>query len=454
MPIRTHAFVLLLLSLLVAGPARSQPQYEATVMPESHQVIRGWGIFAGATRAGHTFNIVENEWARHALYRDLGITLARVEVYPEYYAGPGELDTRHLDTTLVQQVRQLVDHGVPKYISSVWSPPAEFKICPTTKGRCEDGSENRLREDAEDDYVAYITQVFEYIRDQQLPVPYAHSIQNELSYAASWDATVYTPEQWRRVIRKTRDSFDRNGLEQVGLIGPESGSYRGTLNHMGGPGFPLLDTDPQLRRDLAGAATHGYDDEGSAPEFSPAMRMSMLNALAHNKETWMTEWSLPEGETPLELAINASRRLGREIVYIPMQNWVWWLGWRSKFSREELIINREKQPLYYIFQRLWHHAPPGSIVRHLRTTDPDLVAYGPAAVDMVGFETTSGTTVLLINPTEEARRLRVDGLTGAQGSVYRTTDTENMDHQGTWPLENGALTVDLPSKSVVVLVSI
>ena len=451
--------VLILFILIRCVGLTAQPVYEARVIEEPQQTIRGWGIFAGKLTPG-TFNILDKPEIRMMLYGDLGINTCRIQLLPEFYQEEtGAINTELIDSTLVLQINQITPYYLDtNYITSIWSPPAAFKKCPTLKGKCPDGSPNTLPEQSEDVYVRFITETLMYLRHQGIPLPKFHSIQNELDYAPDWEGCAIPPEQWRRLLRKFRAAFNANGLHQVGLMGPETASYEGAIRYMGGRKFSALD-DSELDRQLSAFTTHGYGSgswNSAEGNNATILRNGVMKAANAGLSTWMSEWSLAEGNTPMQMSINAMRRLGREMVYIPFENWIWWLGWRNKYDREALIFGdeMEKTPLFYALKVLWNHVRPGYVVKHMITDDPDLIAFDPQHVDLVAWDGKDHLVVLVVNHTTHEKRFNFQNLTGDKADVYYIDELSEGEKSMEVPIQNGvADLVPIPGETICLLIT-
>jgi O-glycosyl hydrolase len=218
----------LLVSILLWGTfscshkGRSGSSPTLTVMPAAYQRVKGWGVFPGYMNRSWSAYMIDKPQIQDIVYGEMGMTVARMKIIPQFYRD-GTLDTALIDKTFIAQLQNLKDRGITRYITVVWSPPVDFKKCKTISGICPDGSENRLEENHEEAYVRFITQLLNYIEYRWGSLPEYHSIQNETGYAPRWDGCRYTVAQWRRVILKLRESFDTHGLDDLAIMGPESG---------------------------------------------------------------------------------------------------------------------------------------------------------------------------------------------------------------------------------------
>ena len=430
----------------------SAATYAATVDDTDRQDVGGWGTFAGSTN-GSGFDITTDSTARQLVYDDLGITTARIKLRPQYFDDSSwSLATGIIDDNFLLQLDQLNNYNVDEYVMSCWSPPPAFKTCDTIDGTCSDGSDNHLHEDYEGNFVTFYVDVLEYAQDQGYSLPRNVSVQNELDSAVDWDGCVYSESQYKKVLGHLRDELDNRGVSGIDIIGPEAADYKDTLGYLGGDGFPDLDNEPNFRDDLAGITLHGYNGSKSEGDYVTKVRNGMDNARSYGLETWITEWSLPDGTSDLDWSINALQRFCREMVYVGIENWVWWAGYYDERDNEALVYgsNYTKTPMYHAFRRIFNNVPVGSTVRKFNSDDPDLSDYGRDDTDMVAFRTGSGTVAVFVNHTDTDRDMELYSMTGSNASVYRCDGSAGGSEVNSFSLSTGS-TVYLPANSITVV---
>lgn len=300
------------------------------------------------------------------LLKDSGITLIRVDLQPRLYDDTnddGSLRPSALGD-LARQIGVARDNGVPNYIALVWSAPVAMKDPPQLEGEVEkDGVkvQSHLRADREGDYVAYLVNVLSAIKAKGLPLPVGLSIQNELTSATKWDGTVWTPEQYRRVIVQMRAALDAAEMQSVVTQGPEAATYPDSEQFLGA-NYALLKTDGKLDKAVDALIAHSYDQWGYGDDLGKIKAYARA-ARASGKDVWMTEWSIPGGGSQIDWTLGTMRHLARDLVVVPNNYWFWWRGWVNddKAGPEDLVYG-QKTPVatkqFIALSKLWNQVTP------------------------------------------------------------------------------------------------
>lgn len=448
----------------VAPSAAAATAHTATVLPETHQLIKGWGCFAARMYYYPNLVPVLPETLADAMFHDLGMNVLRTQIHPGCYdldKDDGSLRTEFLDRTVTDLVQQAAEYGVDQWIVSVWTPPLTMKNYPTHNGRytppgASDWEFTRLRVDAEDDYVRYLCDVLLHLESMGISLPVGISLQNEPLGGHTWHACGYEADQYQRITKMLRQGLDDVGLETVLIMGPEGARMEHCWDRLGGVSLPDLASDAELHDAIGAIAHHSYDqrfdDRHSLwPEYSAA-------AAATGKDLWMTEWSRGQGSTPIARTVYAARHLARDLVTIRNNYWVWWQGFNISTSNQgqHLIYGTYEEPVYgkeyFLLRALWNSAPAEvSMVKSMTTDDPDLVTADSPRVDLLALESADAMTVLVANPHPEPHPLHLTGLAGKDYTLQRSSDTEDMDQVDAGAVVDGTVTVDVPPESVVLL---
>jgi O-glycosyl hydrolase len=443
-----------------ASPQSNAPLHEeestcnVTLSGDVQQRITGWGCFPGWVAWGE--RIATDKSLQDAIYRNLGITVARVPIMPDYGNRDGSLNTEAIDKSLVRQLETMRDYSIRKWIVTTWSPPLFMKVFDTSKGNLN-GQPNHLKVEFEDAFASYYAKVLAYIRDtKSLAMPLYATIQNEPDYAADWDGCVYPPEQWRRVTIKLRKALDDMNLKSVKIHGTDHNHY--TLKKFLGPGLSNLTSDPELLKALDGIAFHSYSEgkeSGGAAAVEARDLILKFKQLKRGSEIWETEFSTTVSEDLNDSSIRHLRSMMRDIGYLQANSYLYWLGSSDteKYRGEELICNGTRTKLYFVFQKLWNCVTPGSfcVKTFAGNDDPDLKSHGPDPMDMLAFVSKDKTVVLFTNPFPKAKKLALKGLAGTRVALYRTSDNEDMAPIGSQSIDNGESIVSLPGRSILFL---
>jgi O-glycosyl hydrolase len=438
-----------------SAAAANTPTYSATLSGTVQQPITGWGCFPGFIDWGA--KIISDKALQDAIYRDLGMTVVRVKIYPTYGNPDGSLNTAAIDRGLARQIETMREYGLTKWFITTWSPPKFMKTIDNDKGKVN-GEANHLKPDCEDAFAKYYAQVLVYLRDvKKLGTPVYATIQNEPDYAAPWDGCQYEPAQWRRVTKKLRKALDDANLKEVKIHGTDHN--HNTISKYFGKDLSDLTTDPELLKAVDGIAFHSYDEGtesgGALATEARELIRKFKSELKKGDQIWETEFSTVKSEDLTLSAIHHLQSMMRDIGYLEANCYVYWMGSHDspRFAGQELVSNGKKTKLYYVFQKLWHSVVPGGfrVKTFAGADDPDLVSSGPNPTDMLAFVSDAKTVVLLTNPTAAARNLRLKGLAGTQISLWRTTSSEDMAAVGSQPIVNGESTVALPGQSILIL---
>jgi len=442
-------------------PGLNVPAYNATLSSDVKQPITGWGCFPGFIDWGAS--IRTDKKLQDAIYRDLGMTVGRVKIYPNYCNPDGSLNTSAIDTNLALQIRTMLDYGIKEWIVTTWSPPVFMKTFETEKGNMN-GEPNRLKPEFEDAFVKFYARVIAYLRDvKNLGTPVYATIQNEPYSPATWDGCKYDSDQWQRVTKKLRVALNNENLNSVKIHGPDHNHFMVTYY------LSALWSDPELLEAIDGIAFHSYCEKneacggeiesgGTTAVDARDLILRFKNELKKGNEIWQTENCTVMPEDLTVSAIRHLRKMMRDIGYLEANCYIYWLGAsdRKNFAGEELIFNGTKgttTKLYYVFRKLWNIVTPGSFF--VRTfsfdDDPALSSFGPDPMDMLGFSSENKTVVLLTNPTDEARNITIKGLAGSKMSAFRTSATEDMADAGSQVIIGGTSTVYLPEHSVILM---
>ncbi|MBO7744860.1 hypothetical protein I8J29_11680 [Paenibacillus sp. MWE-103] len=448
-----------------AATAAAAASYDVDISGDDQQTVKGWGVFPSWNRADWNRDFTDKTGAQEALFEDLGATLFRVMIPAVAGDGDGNL----IDAKM-QEIYDLIQtgetRGMHDYIVSVWSPPVGMKTLPTVNGWT--GSEHvRLKPEKEEAYADYLVNAIRWLADKGASVPKALSFQNEpLSQIVSewcyWGGDNGT--QYKRVAKLLRAKLDEAGLTDVRILGPEGAAYHENELLLG-ENFSSLAADPELNRAIGGLASHSYFAKGFDND---AVYRGFRDALdrAPDKDLWQTEYStLVSGASEMDMAINAAERLAGDMALIEDNYWFWWLGWangRHPTDVGEVLLDGDgytvtKSKAFYVLSNLFNRVPVGSKVRRV-SADPasGLTTTDAVWMDAVAFVNGGQTVALLVNPTNEAKTVNVNGLTGATANAYQLTGSvpkgQDMTLAASRNVVGGtAAGIALPARSVTVV---
>ncbi|MGH8021297.1 MAG: hypothetical protein ACREIA_24055, partial [Opitutaceae bacterium] len=127
-------------------------------------------------------------------------------------------------------------------IGSVWSPPGWMKENGSrtgTRAGClldpkrDYDDDNRLRPDRYRHFAKWIVEWARYMESQGTPF-FAISLQNELMFTQWFESTLYSPDEYARVVQVTGEMFESEGVRKPLFFGPEDmtqAAYADAVRH-------------------------------------------------------------------------------------------------------------------------------------------------------------------------------------------------------------------------------
>ena len=446
----------LLLWNCIAMKASAQT-YNASVSTKGMQTVKGWGCNSYFATSSVPPEIIQD------FYTELGMTIDRI--YLDHNDGSdaaGNVNVAAMNEVCAK-IKALESHGL-RYMLCSWSPNISMKK-PSIIGSAD------LRVGSEDAFTTYFVNICNFIKSKNLPLPLAISVQNEPTTTASYDSMHFIHEgrydysQYSRVVEQLRSKLDKNGFQNVKLLGPEDGAYDTgknwgcSMTFFGGNGFPAFRTDSALKSAIWGCSSHSYNWGGGVIP----LEQWAASCEKWHKDKWMTEYSYIENgekDTPLiDIAVMATRRLCSDMACVRNNYWFWWDGYAPYIARNEVLVSDAspytKYPLFYVLQKIFRNAVPGSVCHRVISNDPHLTTDDAIWMDAAAFVNRHGTTVVLVNPDRKtAATLDLSGLTGSKATIYQTTSEENMQQAATVSLVHKAIaSLTLPPWSVTVVVT-
>lgn len=442
---------------LFGGSVSSAQTYTASVSPSGMQTVKGWGCNSYFATSSVPPEIVQD------FYSELGMTIDRI--YLDHNDGSDAAGNVNISAMndVCTKIQALQAHGL-RYILCSWSPNIGMKK-PSIIGSAD------LRVGSEDAFTNYFVNICNFIKSKGLPLPIAISVQNEPTTTADYDSMHFIHEsqfnysQYYRVVEQLRSKLDEEGFQSVKLLGPEDGAYDTgkpwgcSMAFFGGNGFPAFRSYPALRSAIWGCSSHSYNWGGSAIP----LEQWAASCEKWHKDKWMTEYSYIENgekDTPLiDIAVMATRRLCSDMACVRNNYWFWWDGYVPNIARNEVLVSGDssytKYPLFYVLQKIFRNATPGSVCHRVTSNDPLLTTKDAIWMDSVAFVNKHGSTVVLVNPDRNSStKLDLSGLTGTKAEIYQTASGENMQLVDTESPAHGTISsLTLPPWSVTVVVT-
>lgn len=389
-----------------------------------YQTIKGFGFFGPANVWWSGGPFYTDAWGT-AVLDDLGITMWR----NEYYSEEGSQDSDWAEQRpMVQSLKQKADAlGVDlKFIYSVWTPPSQWKSNHSLKNG------GTLLPQYYDEFGEWLVDGIDNYANLGIDF-YAVSPQNEPAFEEYYNSCVYTPEQYRDMI-KVVGPIIHAAYPNVKIFGAED-----MLSRWVHPESFLSRLVPDLdaRAQMGALAVHGYNDGVTPTPASQAVQLwsgAAKNCASIGYDLWMTETS--GYDSNWDGAMNLAEMMHAALRFGKIAAWVHWYG--TNF----LEANTNKNKKYYAAKHIYRYVRPGAVmvdVTDVSTEGVLVTAYAHAANRTM--------TVVAVNSNSSSANLTITG-TGlpSEYTVYRSTSSVNCASQGT-----SGNTISLPASSITTL---
>ncbi|MEU8021248.1 cellulose binding domain-containing protein [Micromonospora haikouensis] len=398
-------------TLLGATGASAAP---ATInVSAQRQTIKGYGAMAHAAWIGD-LTASQRETAFGTGEGRLGFSILRIPV------GESSADFgRDLATA-----KRAVELGVTVF-ASPWNPPASM-IETFTRG--SQTNAKRLRYSSYAAYAQHLNDFTTYMRNNGVPL-YSISVQNEPDYAHDW--TWWTTTEMVKFLKENAGSISTR------VMAPESFQYVKSMSD------PILNDAAALANvDIIGAHLYGT----SYSNFP----YPLFKQKGAGKELWMTEVYYPNsnansGDAWPE-ALDVGEHIHRAMVDAEFQAYVWW------------YLRRSYGPMREDGQISKRGAMMAHFARFVRPGYTRIDATANPASNVYVSAYRGGDTVVIVavnkNTSSVSQQFTLSGAT-ASGSVsnWLTDASRTVAPQNALTMSNGSLTVTLPARSIMTLVT-
>ena len=482
-------------SFIVSAPSAS---YSVTVENTARQTIDGWGLCPFTV---NTVDYCDWEELEDLVMNDLGINITRYMVFPESFDEDGN-PTADFDNNLAT-IAYCERNGIEKYILT-WLGPERDDVW--TEKNVANYYENngwvqmnrRLKRSKEEPYIDAIINQLNVIRDNNLPLPYAISIQNEPMGAK---VGFVRPAQYERLVKMLDRKLAENGMDSIKILAFEPVSYQTMYGLAGDSGvkagtsylfdFSEFTNAPDFKDAVDVVGVHTYD----APTESDVSQQFAYNydtlASSYGKIKWMTEFSLcgaaKKAHTDPSLGLDYDiEALFREITGL-LGDVIWagnsaWLHHLSYYANDNItkdgycyeVTDDPEKPftngmiygvqnsrvlktgnVYAALKEIFNNAPKGSIVKRATTNWSSLNnSYGVLA-DLGVFENGNSTVVVLVNQSTEDAYITLNNIKGTTAEVNTlTSGSFECKQLSTLDVAGGTVNgVFIPGKSVNIIIS-
>lgn len=338
-----------------------------------------------------------------------------------------------------------------RVIGTVWSAPPWMK----TNNSIINGG--RVKDEYFQHFAKYLhewTKMMEI--DFGVPI-YAISLQNELHFAQIFESGVYTPAQYRDLLKVVGAYFKSQNSSTL-IFGPEDMTK--SLDRTFGFIKTVMD-DPDARDHLDVFATHGYVD-GVISSGSVGELAAMWNKIkGYNRPYWITETSadspvwednvfLDSSGNPKPGALTGTGgKLHNALVYGNVSAFLFWQFTESRLNQHGFMGMQTPGKAFYVAKHYYKHIRPGAVridAAHDNKKNVDASAYihdenGDLVIVLLNRNFDQAETTVTLNHT-----------TSAEFKVWRSTATEEYLAQPDITTSTGSLTISIPPRSIVTLV--
>ncbi len=342
-----------------------------------HQTMEGWG-------ASSNFNeetvgaLASNERAAifDLVFKDLAANILCIRLYSTFQTSKGG----PYNWADMATQRLIANEALARgQIRTIWlkisSPPGWMK----DNGTAENGG--HLTSAHYQDYADYLSYYIRHMKsDYTIPIN-AVSIFNEPGFAATYESSETTPQEYHDILKIVRTTFDRDGLNQVQLIGPEVGSIGQCQSY-----FTTLLSDTATSSILSHITTHQYGDQLLLYGTGPGDQWDWLKTLAagKSKSVWESEMYVggPNMATSdIDEALRMALLIWNAVTKGDVTAWHYWhYIWpdESKANKAQGLIALPRTggysvlPRYYAFKHWSNHVPCGSKRIEATSDNPDV----------------------------------------------------------------------------------
>jgi O-glycosyl hydrolase len=418
---------------------------------------------------GRIFPVYADPEYQKMIVNDLGLSMIRFEIACDLKQVEKPEEISYKDFVIKKGATACIEFIAAlkklnpdiKVTPSVWSPPAWMK----SNGNIAWGG--KLKREYYPHFAWYLVEWVKFVKEKYGFDIYALSPQNELEFVEPYGSCVYSPEEYRDVVKIVGETFKKAGLN-VKLFGPEDMTKFGkrTTRYI-----DIIEKDPAVEPFLNIHATHGYSD---GIELTGSMKESSVFRdliKEYKKPYWQTEtgpgapderWNDggPDGVTVRETKEGADlekgvlgslcARLHYSLVYGHAAGWLWWQITGSSPSVHEVMTLNQKGKKYYAFKQFCRFIRPGAV----------RIAAGPDGgeenvwVSAYQHEKDKTVTVVLLNRSNDNNETTINIKNSIPVKIfdsYRTSETEDCIKTEGIPVKNGKLLFTLPPRSITTL---
>lgn len=409
----------------------------------NYQIMDGFGAFNTLS----FWKDISYEYKIDTLVNDLGLSIMRFELGPSFKESIDSqynIDGRVFGGPTIRNnfndAKALFQHGVKKFVATVWSPPAWMKTLNSKGQGPTTNYGGSLREDKYNDFADYCVAYCKAFEQETGIELYALGIQNEPEFAQPFNSCKYTPDQMKEVIKVVGKKFKSERLTTK-IYSPEALPQQGhVLNFLN-----AVKNDIEADSNTEIFAIHNYDKDGMNVGSAGANEWKKFSSVALSgpfpKKLWMTETSGHHNNW--EGAMLLAANIYNAINYGNLNAWIWWAICDKKSSEVyALIIDGIPTSRYYVSKHFYRFIRPGATRIKVSSNKQDVLA--------LAFKNSGEYKLVsvLINKGSADCMVKNPVIKGMTPQYYLTTSDINCQKQQI----TDAQRIIMPAKSLLTIV--
>ncbi len=468
-----------LLALSVTGAIHAQTKTVIINKTKKFQKIDGFGSYGLNEVAWGSAPYYDANFVK-TMVDDMGLTISRAEGYPMEATNdnndplvadmtkfkPSPFNQAYY--TFAKEAQALANSkgDTIKFFYSVWSPPAWMKYVNSEFGT--DGTWNRLiakdftpddwmtfdptrkpaanPDDYKDEFAEHCWVHSKLFKEKTGFELYAFSLQNELAFAQTYNSCVYSPNQYRELLKVAGNRFRNVEKSKIKFLMHEDigdlGRYRQFMDAV------TKDAEAIKYQDIA--ACHAYNATGTLAGSTSASTWDGMYRVSNAKKPtpfWQTEtsgyglgWT---GGMSLAKAIYVGLKFGK------VSAWVWWqTGEKDSGDSEYALIRANvKSKKYFTMKHFARYIRPNAVgVEATCAEDVDIL---PLAFQ---HDTKKTLTVVLINQSNAEKTVKLSfadpSITPTSYKMYISNETNDCADKGS---VNAGADIKIPANTLMTL---
>ena len=458
--------MLIAILLISSIPISVSAQNTVTVSPECEfQTFKGWGTSLSwwGNAIGGWQNKTKQDEILDLLYDQntgLGLTVARYNIgggddpththmrngacLEGYQPSPGVWDY-DADETQRYILNEAMSRGV-NIVEGFSKTPPYWMTYSSCAGGNVNGTSN-LKPEYYNDYADYLAEVYLLFKntygitfDSISPINEPNGPWWEVNNRQ--EGCHYEHNEQNDLFKVLSDTFDKKGLSNVTIAGPEGFEYDATISSWNS-------YDNGAKSSIDKINSHSYYG-------SERLYLNTI-ALCNNKRLSISEYGVGVGEhdhNAIESSLELARKIRNDVHDTQVETWVYWQAVEEEFDVNNwgfIHANFEGEEDYAITKQYYGMANFSKFIR------PDSTIIGADSSDMLVAlnKNTNKLTIVVINDKTSQNNYTIDlskfAAVGGSASAYRTSSTENLAQLSAISIQDKTLQISYKGGTVPVI---